>query len=672
MSPSPASENSGIWKLIFGRLDWSSLPLHEPIVVGTFLMVMLGGLVVVAGITKYKLWGMLWNDWFTTVDHKRIGIMYMILGLIMFVRGFADAVMMRLQQAMAFNGSEGYLNAHHYDQIFTAHGVIMIFFVAMPMITGIMNYIVPLQIGARDVSFPFLNNFSFWMTTAGAVIVMMSLFVGEFARTGWLAYPPLSGIAYSPGVGVDYYIWGLQIAGIGTLLSGVNLIATIVKMRAPGMNMMKLPVFTWTSLCANVLIVAAFPVLTAVLALLSLDRYVGTAFFTNDMGGNPMMYVNLIWIWGHPEVYILILPLFGVFSEVTATFSNKRLFGYSSMVYATIVIALLSYLVWLHHFFTMGSGASVNSFFGITTMVISIPTGAKLFNWLFTMYRGRIRFDLPMMWTVAFMLTFTVGGMTGVLLAVPPADFVLHNSLFLIAHFHNVIIGGVLFGLFAAINYWWPKAFGFTLDTKWGKRSFWLWVVGFWFAFMPLYILGLMGVTRRMRVFDDPSLQIWFQIAAFGALMIAAGIACMFVQFAVSIINREKLRDTTGDPWNGRTLEWATSSPPPDYNFAFTPVIHDNDAWADMKKRGYQRPLSGYEAIHMPSNTGTGIIIAGLSIAFSVGMIWYMWWLAGLSFVGILAVAIGHTFNYKRDFYIPKDVVERTEGERTALLAAKG
>ncbi|WCP14566.1 Cytochrome bo(3) ubiquinol oxidase subunit 1 [Sphingobium sp. AntQ-1] len=672
MSPSPASENSGIWKLIFGRLDWSSLPLHEPIVVGTFIMVMLGGLVVVAGITKYKLWGMLWRDWFTTVDHKRIGIMYMILGLIMFVRGFADAVMMRLQQAMAFNGSEGYLNAHHYDQIFTAHGVIMIFFVAMPMITGIMNYIVPLQIGARDVSFPFLNNFSFWMTTAGAVIVMMSLFVGEFARTGWLAYPPLSGIAYSPGVGVDYYIWGLQIAGIGTLLSGVNLIATIVKMRAPGMNMMKLPVFTWTSLCANILIVAAFPVLTAVLALLSLDRYVGTAFFTNDMGGNPMMYVNLIWIWGHPEVYILILPLFGVFSEVTSTFSNKRLFGYSSMVYATVVIAILSYLVWLHHFFTMGSGASVNSFFGITTMVISIPTGAKLFNWLFTMYRGRIRFDLPMMWTVAFMLTFTVGGMTGVLLAVPPADFVLHNSLFLIAHFHNVIIGGVLFGLFAAINYWWPKAFGFTLDTTWGKRSFWLWVVGFWFAFMPLYILGLMGVTRRMRVFDDPSLQIWFQIAAFGALMIAAGIACMFVQFAVSIINREKLRDTTGDPWNGRTLEWATSSPPPDYNFAFTPVIHDNDAWADMKKRGYQRPLSGYEAIHMPSNTGTGIIIAGLSIAFSVGMIWYIWWLAGLSFVGILAVAIGHTFNYKRDFYIPKDVVERTEGERTALLASQG
>ncbi|MFK4794727.1 cytochrome o ubiquinol oxidase subunit I [Sphingobium sp. ZW T5_29] len=672
MSPHPASENSGIWKLIFGRLDWSAIPFHEPILIGTFLAVVVGGVAVLGLITKYRLWGMLWRDWFTTVDHKRIGIMYMILGLIMFLRGFADAVMMRIQQAWAFNGSEGYLNAHHYDQIFTAHGVIMIFFVAMPMITGIMNYMIPLQIGARDVSFPFLNNFSFWMTTAGAVITMMSLFVGEFARTGWLAYPPLSGIAYSPGVGVDYYIWGLQVAGVGTLLSGINLIATIVKMRAPGMTMMKLPIFVWTSLLSNVLIVAAFPVLTAVLALLSLDRYVGTAFFTNDFGGNPMMYVNLIWIWGHPEVYILILPLFGVFSEVTSTFSSKRLFGYSSMVYATVVIAILSYLVWLHHFFTMGSGASVNSFFGITTMVISIPTGAKLFNWLFTMYRGRIRFELPMMWTVAFMLTFVLGGMTGVLLAVPPADFVLHNSLFLIAHFHNVIIGGVLFGLFAAINYWWPKAFGFKLDKTWGVRSFWLWVVGFWVAFMPLYILGLMGVTRRMRVFDDPSLQIWFQIAALGALMIAGGIACMFIQFAVSIINRDKLRDTTGDPWDGRTLEWSTSSPPPDYNFAFTPVIHDGDAWADMKKRGYQRPASGYRPIHMPSNTGTGVILGGLSVAFAVGMIWYIWWLAGLSFIGILSVTIGHTFNYKRDFHIPEDVVERTENERTRQLAMQG
>ncbi|MFY0398305.1 cytochrome o ubiquinol oxidase subunit I [Brevundimonas naejangsanensis] len=655
---------------LLGRLNWESLPFHEPILVATFAVVVIGGLGVLALITRYKLWGYLWKEWFTTVDHKKIGIMYMILGLIMFLRGFADAVMMRLQQAMAFGGSEGYLNAHHYDQIFTAHGVIMIFFVAMPLITGLMNYLVPLQIGARDVSFPFLNNFSFWMTTMGAVLVMASLFIGEFARTGWLAYPPLSGIGYSPGVGVDYYIWALQIAGVGTTLSGINLIATIVKMRAPGMGLMKMPVFTWTSLCANILIVASFPILTATLVLLSADRYIGTNFFTNDFGGNPMMYVNLIWIWGHPEVYILILPLFGVFSEVTSTFSGKKLFGYTSMVYATVVITILSYLVWLHHFFTMGSGASVNSFFGITTMIISIPTGAKLFNWLFTMYRGRIRFELPMMWTVAFMLTFVIGGMTGVMLAVPPADFVLHNSLFLIAHFHNVIIGGVLFGLFAAINFWWPKAFGFRLEKKWGLVSFWCWVVGFWMAFMPLYVLGFMGVTRRMRVFDDPAYQIWFVIAGVGVAVIAVGILAMLIQFAVSIINRDKLRDETGDPWQGRTLEWATSSPPPDYNFAKTPIIHDSDAWWDMKTRGYERPSGGFKPIHMPANTGAGFILSALSLIVGFALIWYIWWLAAAGFAALIGYAIFHTFNYRRDYYIPAETVQATEDARTQALAA--
>ena len=656
--------------MIFGRLDWNALPFHEPILVATFSVVVLVGLTTLGLITRYRLWGYLWTEWFTTVDHKKIGIMYMVLGIVMLLRGFADAVMMRLQQVMAFGGSEGYLNAHHYDQIFTAHGVIMIFFVAMPLITGLMNYLVPLQIGARDVSFPFLNNFSFWMTTAGAALVMASLFIGEFARTGWLAYPPLSGIGYSPGVGVDYYIWALQIAGVGTTLSGINLIATIVKMRAPGMGLMKMPVFTWTSLCANTLIVASFPVLTAVLALLTADRYLGTNFFTNDFGGNPMMYVNLIWIWGHPEVYILVLPLFGVFSEVTSTFSCKKLCGDTSMVYATVVITILSYLVWLHHFFTMGSGASVNSFFGITTMIISIPTGAKLFNWLFTMYRGRIRFELPMMWTVAFMLTFVVGGMTGVMLAVPPADFVLHNSLFLIAHFHNVIIAGVLFGLFAAINFWWPKAFGFKLDKKWGLVSFWCWVVGFWVAFAPLYVLGFMGVTRRMRVFDDPSYQIWFAIAAVGVAIIAVGILAMLIQFAVSIINRDKLRDETGDPWRGRTLELSTSSPPPVYNFAKTPIIHDSDAWWDMKTRGYERPTGGYQPIHMPSNTGAGVILAGLSTVVGFALIWYMWWLAALGFFALIAYAIFHTFNYKRDYYIPAETVQATEDAHARALAA--
>ena len=655
---------------LFGRLTLQAIPT-EPIVLATFVAVALGGIALLAALTYFKLWGYLWKEWFTSVDHKRIGIMYMVLGLVMLLRGFADAVMMRLQQAMAFNGSEGYLNAHHYDQIFTAHGVIMIFFVAMPFVTGMMNFVMPLQIGARDVAFPFLNNFSFWMTVGGAVIVMASLFVGEFAQTGWLAYPPLSDIASSPYVGVDYYIWGLQVAGVGTTLSGINLIVTIIKMRCPGMTMMRMPVFTWTALCSNILIVAAFPVLTACLVLLTLDRYVGTHFFTADNGGNPMMYVNLIWIWGHPEVYILVLPAFGIFSEVTATYCGKRLFGYSSMVYATVCITILSYIVWLHHFFTMGSGASVNSFFGIATMIISIPTGAKLFNWLFTMYRGRIVYETPMLWTVAFMLTFTIGGMTGVLLAVPPADFVLHNSLFLIAHFHNVIIGGVLYGLFAGIAYWWPKAFGFRLDPFWGKVSFWCWVPGFFVAFTPLYILGLMGVTRRLRVFDDPSLQIWFLIAALGAALIACGIGAFLVQIGVSIWKRNDLRDTTGDPWDGRTLEWATSSPPPSYNFAFTPVAHDIDAWWDMKSHGYVRPVEGFIPIHMPKNTASGIILAGFATVCAMALIWYIWWLAALAFLGLIATAITHTFNYNRDFNIPATEVASVEGDRTQLLAGR-
>ena len=655
---------------VFGRLSLDALAiLHDPIILVTFIGTVLGGIAMLLLITKYRLWGYLWKEWFTSIDHKKIGIMYCILGLVMLLRGFADAVMMRAHQAMAASGSEGFLPPHHYDQIFTAHGVIMIFFVAMPLVTGLMNYIVPLQIGARDVSFPFLNNFSFWMTAAGATLIMISLFVGEFARTGWLAYPPLSGADYSPGTGMDYYLWGLQVAGVGTTLSGINLIVTIVKMRAPGMKFMRMPIFTWTSLCTNILIVASFPILTATLALLTMDRYVGTNFFTNDLGGSPMMYVNLIWIWGHPEVYILILPAFGIFSEVVATYCGKRLFGYTSMVYATAVITILSYLVWLHHFFTMGSGASVNAFFGITTMIISIPTGAKIFNWLFTMYKGRIRFDVPMLWTIGFMFTFVIGGMTGVLLAVPPADFVLHNSLFLVAHFHNVIIGGVLFGLFAGIVYWFPKAFGFKLDEFWGKVSFWCWLVGFWLAFTPLYILGLMGVTRRLSQFEDTSLSVLFIVAAIGAALVAAGIAAFFMSIIVAVRNRKALADVTGDPWNGRTLEWATSSPPPAYNFAFTPVIHEIDAWSDMKKHGYQRPTSGFVPIHMPKNTGAGVVLSAISVALGFALVWHIWWMAGASLVALIVAAIWHTFNYDRDYYIPAEDVIATEDERTRQLA---
>ncbi|MEW4982045.1 MAG: cytochrome o ubiquinol oxidase subunit I [Cycloclasticus sp.] len=662
------------WSPVFGKLSWDVIPYYEPILLATFIAVVIGASALVGFITYKKAWGYLWSEWITSIDHKKIGIMYMILGIVMLIRGFADALLMRAHQSMTSSGGEGFLDAHHYDQIFTAHGMIMIFFVAMPFITGFMNYVTPLQIGARDVAFPFLNNFSLWMTIGGAILVNVSLFIGEFGQTGWLAYPPLSGIQFSPSVGVDYYIWALQIAGVGTTLSGINLLVTIVKMRAPGMTYMKLPVFTWTALSTNVLIIASFPVLTAVLALLTMDRYLGTHFFTNDLGGNAMLYINLIWIWGHPEVYILILPIFGIFSEVVATHCRKQIFGYDSMVYAIVVIMILSYVVWLHHFFTMGSGASVNAFFGITTMIISIPTGAKIFNWLFTMYKGRITYELPMMWTIAFIITFVIGGMTGVLLAVPPADFVLHNSLFLIAHFHNVIIGGVVFGVFAGINFWFPKAFGYRLDRFWGNVSFWGWVIGFYLAFMPLYILGLMGVTRRLSEFPDTTLSAYFNTASVGAIFITIGIIAFFIQLYVSYQKRDELRDDNGDTWNGdgRTLEWSTSSPPPQYNFAFTPRVHNFDTWWDMKKHGYERPVDGFKAIHMPKNTGAGIVIAMLCTLMAFALIWHIWWLVIASFASVIVASIIHTFNYDRDYYIPVEEVEATEAERTEQLAKGG
>ena len=586
--------NVDLKQFIFGRLSLEAIPYDEPILLGTFIVVGLGGAAVLGAVTWYGQWGYLWREWFTTMDHKKIGIMYIILAIVMLLRGFADAVMMITQKAVAVGASEGYLPPHHYDQIFTAHGTIMIFFMAMPFVVGVMNFVMPLQIGARDVAFPFLNNFSFWMTVGGAALTMLSLFVGEFSRATWLGYAPLSGAAYSPGVGVDYYIWSLQVAGVGTTLSGINLITTIIKLRAPGMTMMKMPVFCWTTLASNAIIITIFPVLTATLALLALDRYVGTHFFTNDFGGNSMFYMNLIWIWGHPEVYVLVLPAFGIYSEVVSTFCSKRLFGYTSMVYATAVIALVSWLVWLHHFFTMGGGPNVNSFFGIASMIIAIPTGAKVFNWLFTMYRGKIRFEGPFIWVMGFIPTFVIGGLTGVLLAVPPADFVVHNSLFLVAHFHNVIIGGVVFGLLAGIQYWFPKAFGYKLDPFWNKVSFWCWLIGFWTVFTPLYILGLMGETRRTQHFDDSAVQPFLMVAAIGVFIIMAGIAAFVFQLLISYLRRDQLRDLSGDPWGGRTLEWATSSPPPPYNFAFTPVIYDLDAWWDMKKRGYNRPLGGF------------------------------------------------------------------------------
>ena len=658
---------------MLGKLSLEAIPYHEPIIMGAVGAMIMGGLLVCAALTYFKKWKWLWCEWLTSVDHKKIGVMYIMVAMLMLLRGFADAIMMRLQMAIASTGAEGFLPPHHYDQIFTAHGVIMIFFMAMPFMVGLMNIVVPLQIGARDVAFPFLNSLSFWLFVVGVALMNISLAVGEFAQTGWLAYPPLSGIMSSPGVGVDYWIWSLQISGIGTLLTGVNFFVTILKMRAPGMTMMRMPVFTRTAFCTNVLIIISFPILTATIALLTLDRYLGTHFFTNDLGGNQMMYVNLIWAWGHPEVYILILPAFGIFSEVVATFSQKKLFGYASLVWATAAITILSFIVWLHHFFTMGAGASVNAFFGIATMIISIPTGVKIFNWLFTMYRGRIQFTTPILWTLGFLITFSIGGMTGVLLAVPGADFVLHNSLFLIAHFHNVIIGGVVFGYLAGFNYWFPKAFGFTLNERLGRYSFWFWITGFFFAFVPLYILGFMGMTRRVSNQIDPQYHLLLAIAAGGAVLILIGIICQLLQLAVSIRDREKNRDLTGDPWGGRTLEWSTSSPPPFYNFAKLPVVKDRDAFWAAKEDGsaFQQPAH-YAPIHMPKNTSAGIIISAFSLVMGFALVWHIWWLAIVGLVGMIATYIKHTFNDDVDYYVPVEVVERTENEHFAAIAKAG
>ncbi|QOL13753.1 cytochrome o ubiquinol oxidase subunit I [Dickeya dianthicola] len=658
---------------MFGKLTLDAIPYHEPIIMVTVAAIIVGGLALLAAVTYLGKWKWLWSEWFTSVDHKKIGIMYIIVGLVMMLRGFADAVMMRGQQVLASAGEAGFLNPHHYDQIFTAHGVIMIFFVATPFVVGLMNLAVPLQIGARDVAFPFLNSLSFWLFVAGVVLINLSLGIGEFAQTGWVAYPPLSGKEYSPGVGVDYWIWSLQISGVGTTLTGVNFFATIMKMRAPGMTLMKMPVFTWTALCTNILIIAAFPILTVTIALLTLDRYLGTHFFTNDMGGNMMMYINLIWAWGHPEVYILVLPVFGIYSEVVATFCKKRLFGYTSLVWATIAITVLSFIVWLHHFFTMGSGANVNAFFGIATMIISIPTGVKIFNWLFTMYQGRIQPHSAMLWTTGFIITFSIGGMTGVLLAVPGANFVLHNSLFLIAHFHNVIIGGVVFGCFAGITYWFPKAFGFKLNETWGKRAFWFWIIGFFVAFMPLYVLGFMGMTRRLSQQINPEFHPLLVVASVGAGLIALGVLCQVIQFAVSIRDRDQNRDLTGDPWDGRTLEWATSSPPPFYNFAIVPPIQGRDAFWETKEKGeaYRKPAQ-YEEIHMPKNTGAGVIISAFSLVFGFAMIWYIWWLAIIGFVGMVATWIVHSFNQDVDYYVPVKEVEQIENQNFDKLSKAG
>jgi cytochrome o ubiquinol oxidase subunit 1 len=648
---------------MFGRLTLDAFK-HGPIENMGNIMMGLAALSIIGALFYFKRWKWLWKEWLTSVDPKKIGVMYIIVALVMLFKGIADAGLLRMQQVFSVGESQGLLSAEHFQQVFSAHGTTMIFFVGMGMVFGLLNLIVPLQIGARDVAFPFLNSLSFWLFVSGALLVNLSLAIGEFSATGWLAYPPLSGIEYSPGVGVDYWIWSVQIAGLGSLMSGINFWVTIFKMRAPGMTLMKMPIFIWSSLGAMILVIFAFPILTATLAMLSLDRLMDMRFFTSSHGGNMMLYTNLIWAWGHPEVYILILPAFGVFSEVVATFSQKRLFGYASMVWAIVGITFLSFIVWLHHFFTMGAGANVNAFFGVMTMVIAVPTGVKVFNWLITMYRGRVHFTTPMLWFIGFVVSFTIGGAAGVLLSIPAVDFQVHNSLFLVAHFHSMILVGVLFGFFAAITYWFPKVMGFTLNERLGRYAFWCWSVGFLAAFVPLYILGLMGATRRLDHYDaDTGWQPLFIVAAIGVAIIGLGVTFQLLQFFVSVKDRNQNRDTTGDPWNGRTLEWATTSPPPFYNFAHIPEVDSRDCfWVEKQKSG-KAIKRAYEDIHMPKDTPMGIYIGASSFVMGFGIIWHIWWLAAAGLIGIVAFMVIRMFDQETEYYVSKEEVERIESQ---------
>jgi len=648
---------------MLGKLSIDAIPLHEPIIMYTLAVVAVLGVVAVGALTYFKVWGYLWREWLTSVDHKRIGIMYIVVALIMIVRGWADAIMMRLQLVLAKGDALGYLPPDHYDQIFTAHGIIMIIFVATPLMVGMMNIAVPLQIGARDCAFPYLNSLSFWLFFAAMILINLSFAVGEFAKTGWVAYPPLSGKEYSPGVGVDYYLWSMQLSGLGTTLTAVNFVATIIKMRAPGMTLMKTPIFTWTCLASMIIVLAVFPPLTVAFCMLTLDRYLDFHFFTNELGGNPMMYVNLFWLWGHPEVYVLILPAFGMISEAVSIFTRKRLFGYSSMIYATVVICFLSLIVWAHHFFTMGSGAKVNAFFGIMTSVIAIPTGCKIFTWLMTLYKGKLRLN-NMTWLVlGFLISFTGGGMTGVMLSIPAADFVLHNSQWLVAHFHHTIIGGAVLGYLVGLNLWFPKALGFRMNDAVGKLSTSLWIIGFYVAFMPLYIVGFKGMTRRVSHYDNPDWEIWMQIALVGALIIGVGLVLNVVQILWSTYKHKELKDNTGDPWDGRTLEWSISSPPPFYNFATIPHVNDIDPFFEAKQKGVELvPLKEkYDPIHMPKNTANTVIIGLLLTAMGFGLIWYIWWLATLSFVGVIVAFIIRTYDEDIDYYVQPEEIARIE-----------
>jgi cytochrome o ubiquinol oxidase subunit 1 len=659
-----------LYPALLGRFEWQSLPfvrawenptLNEIIGAGAGAVVVIGAVGVVVLLTVLGRWGWLWREWLTSLDHKKIGIMYVVIAFVMLARALVEANLMRLQQASAIN-DPGFIEPEHFAQLFSTHGSIMIFFMAMPFLTGIMNYLVPLQIGARDVAFPLLNAIGLWLTGGGAALMMVSLVIGRFSTGGWSGYPPYTEIGINPGVGPDYWIWAVTLGSIASTLAGINIAVTIYKMRCPGMKLMRMQMFCWTSLCTSILMVFAMPPLTVATALLALDRYLGFHFFTNALGGNMMHYANLFWMFGHPEVYIVILPAFGIYSEVVSTFSSKELYGYVSLVLATMAIAVLSFTVWLHHFFTMGQSPSINAAFGIATMTIGVPTGVKIYNWIWTMFRGEVRFTTPMLYALAFMMTFVLGGLTGIVLAFPPLDYVVHNTLFLVAHFHNMLIPGTLYGMIAAYTFWFPKVFGFRLNERWGRIACGCWVLGFYLAFMPLYVLGAAGMARRTQAVFEPAYRPWLYAAEVGAVVLFCALAALILQLWVSIRERDANRVFAGDPWDGRSLEWSTSAPPPEYNFAHRPHVEQRYDFYQAKRKDapYARPPH-YADIEMPRNSAVAPIIGVASAAAGFALVWYMWWLAILGAAVVVATIIARSFVRNTMRLIPADEVQRIE-----------
>ncbi|WP_411829516.1 cytochrome c oxidase subunit I [Paenibacillus lautus] len=560
-------------------------------------------------------------DWLTTVDHKKIGILYLIAGGFFFGIGGIEAILIRLQLIKPMNDL---VSAQVFNELITMHGTTMIFLGVMPVIFALMNAVIPLQIGARDVAFPFLNSLGFWTFLFGGLLLNLSWIMGGAPDAGWTSYTPLSTNDYSSTHGVDFYTIGLQIAGLGTLIGGINFLATIITMRAPGMSFMRMPMFTWTAFITSAMILFAFPAITVGLVLLSFDRLLGANFFDVAAGGSPVLWQHIFWIFGHPEVYILILPAFGIISEVIPTFSRKRLFGYSSMVFATILIAFLGFMVWAHHMFTTGLGPVANALFSIATMLIAVPTGIKIFNWLFTMWGGQIRFTSANLFAIGFVPTFVMGGVTGVMLASAPADFQFHDTYFVVAHFHYVIVGGLVFGLFAGLHYWWPKMFGRVLNETLGKWTFWLFAIGFHMTFFVQHFLGLLGMQRRIvsylpnQNFDELNF-----ISTIGAILMGIGVLAFLANV---VITSRKPVGAPADPWeDGRTLEWSIPSPPPEYNFKQIPLVRGIDAYWKEKMAGNKEmtPSEPVGPIHMPSPSilpfvmSLGLFIAGLGFMFS-------------------------------------------------------